>query len=462
MSAIGKIKNIILVIAVMLCTVLFAVFFGLSTEVVARAEENEYLINLTSSTIEYNGKDISAPISVTRYGEVFDDYTLTIYKDGDIVPQIKEVGTYIINVSINNTTPSVVKELTFKVTPKALKIVVGGSSEFLYSGMGYTRNVSPLGICDGDECEIITTYSGDLYDLEPGVLPVDADSYDMLFSTDNPNYVIGDVEGDTTLVITKRTLYVKVNDTQVTLGATPEFTYDVIGYVGKEDISVIERLPVVHTTATSVGVHKVKASGGQAKNYLFEYQEGHLTINDVKASGSVEGTSTTFDVSGVFAPYTSYTGTTIDAKSEEGKALVKTARDYRMLNFTSDVQLIYQLSYVTGVQVSEKIDVVFHNVTLNTDDNYVIVVIDPNGVVTQITKYEYLNGTLSFKTPSLGTVMIFKDTYNVSVLYITIACIAGFVILLFIGAKMQYRNDKRQADEAKKRREIREKGKYRW
>ena len=89
-------------------------------------------------------------------------------------------------------------------------------------------------------------------------------------------------------------------------------------------------------------------------------------------------------------------------------------------------------------------------------------VIDPNGVVTQITKYEYLNGTLSFKTPSLGTVMIFKDTYNVSVLYITIASIAGFVILLFIGAKMQYRNDKRQADEAKKRREIREKGKYRW
>ena len=133
-----------------------------------------------------------------------------------------------------------------------------------------------------------------------------------------------------------------------------------------------------------------------------------------------------------------------------------------MLNFTSDLQLVYQIDYTHGVQVSEKIDVVFHNVTLNTDDKYVIVVIDPNGVVTQITKYVYLNGTLSFKTPSLGTVMIFKDTYDTSVLLIVIGCIVAFIILLYVGSKMQYRNDKRQADEAKKRREIKEKGKYRW
>ena len=451
-----------LIVAVVMFTALFAVFFGISNEVVASAEESDYLFNLTSTSAIYNGEIVEDVVIVTKNGVDVEDYTLTYYKDDVIVPELKDAGTYTILVSIDNTTPAVTKELTFKINPKPLKIVIGGSSEFLYSGMGYTRNVSPLGLCGSDDCEIITTYTGDIDELDPGVLPVNADNYLMSFTSGNPNYEIGEIEGENVLVITKRTLYVTTNDSQVTMGGTPEFTYNIIGFVQGEDESVIETLPTVRTSASAVGVHNVIASGGKARNYNFEYQQGHLTINDIKASGRVEGTSTTFDVSGVFAPYTSYTGYTIEGKSEEGKELVKTARDYRMLNFTSDIQLIYQISYERGVQVSEKVDVVFHNVTLNTDDKYVIVVIDPNGVVTQITKYEYLNGTLSFKTPALGTIMVFKDTYNMSVLYIIIACIIAFVILLFIGARMQYRNDKRQIEDAKKRKEIREKGRYRW
>ncbi len=462
MSAIGKLKNLMLVMAVIVFIAIFATLFITSNDVIAHAEEVEYFAKLTKSSVEYNGKAFEPAVIVTKDGVDFSDYTITCYKGEEIVTELKSVGSYTVSVAINDTDPAMVIDLTFTINPKPLKVVIGGSSEFLYSGMGYTRNVSPLGICDGDEVEIITTYSGDYEDLEPGVLPVNADNYEMLFDTNNPNYVVGDVEGDARLVITKRTLYVKVNDTQITEGGTPEFTYEIIGFVGDEDESVIDVLPSVNTNASVVGVHKVNASGAKAKNYTFEYTYGNLTINDTTAFGEIEGTSITFDVSGVFAPLTSYTGYTIEGKSEEGKELVKTAREYRMLNFTSDVQYIYQISYYQGVQVSEKIDVVFHNVTLDSDDKYVIVVIDPNGVVTQITKYDYLNGTLSFKTPSLGTIMIFKDTYNMSVLYITLGAIVVFIVLLFIGAKMQYRNDKRHIDEAKKRKKLRQQGKYEW
>ena len=460
MSKVLNVKNIVIALAVVLITALFAVcFFG--GDVKASASE-EYLINLTSSTAVYAGKNLSAPIVVTKNGNVFNDYTITYTKGGEIVDGMKDVGTYGISVTINGVEPLVQKDFTFTITPKPLKIVVGGGVEFLYSGMGYTRNVSPLGEIDGEDSGIVVTYRGDLEELEPGELPVNADNYDMVFATSNPNYSIGEIEGETNLIIHKRTLKVKVNDTSVTFGETPMFTYSIIGFVGKEDESILDRKPEVRSSATAVGTHNVVASGGASQNYNFEYEVGHLTINDVKAEGKIEGTSTTFDVSGVFAPFTLYAGSTIDPKSEEGKDLVKTARDYRMLNFTSDLQLVYQIDYTHGVQVSEKIDVVFHNVTLNTDDKYVIVVIDPNGVVTQITKYEYLNGTLSFRTPSLGTVMIFKDTYDTSVLLIVLGCMILFIVLLFIGSKMQYRNDKRQADEAKKRREIKRRGKYKW
>ena len=460
MSKVFNVKSLVIALAVVIVTALFAVCF-VGNGVSASASE-EYLINLTSSSAVYAGKDIDAPIVVTKNGNTFTDYTVTYTQNGEVVSGAKDVGQYGVSVTINGVEPLVQKDFTFTVTPKPIKIVVGGSVEFLYSGMGYTRNVSPLGEVEGEDSGIVVTYIGDVKELAPGELPVNADNYDMVFSTSNPNYTIGEIEGDTSLIIKKRTLKVKVNDTSIALGETPAFTYSIIGFVGQEDESVLDRKPEVHTNATAVGTHNVTASGGADQNYSFEYEVGHLTINDVNAEGKVEGTSTSFEVSGVFAPFTMYTGFTIDPKSKEGKDLIKTARDYRMLNFTSDLQLIYQIDYTHGVQVSEKIDVVFHNVTLDTDDKYVIVVIDPNGVVTQITKYEYLNGTLSFKTPSLGTVMIFKDTYDTSVLLIIIGSIIAFIVLLFIGSKMQYRNDKRQADEAKKRRELKEKGKYRW
>lgn len=454
-------KILIPIIAVIFVTALLLVCLPFGSNVVGEAS-GEYLLEPSEYSRVYNGKVVNEPIILTKNGEAYSDYTVAYYLNGNLVSEVKDAGNYTAKVSINDTDPLVELECTFVIDPKPLKIAVGGGVEYSYTGMGYTRNVSPLGICEGDDCDIITTYRGNKEVLEPGVLPVNADNYDMVFATSNPNYSIGETEGNLNLIIKKRTLTLTVNNTSIVVGGTPEFTYTIYGFVNNEDERVLEKKPTITTTATAIGVHRVNATGAVAKNYDFDYKPGNLTINDVGALGNVEGLSTNFEVSGVFAPFTEYTGIEVSPKSEEGKEFIETARKYRMLNFTSKAKHIYDLSYVRGYQVSEKVDVVFHNVTLDTDQKYVIVIIDPNGVVTQITKYEYLNGELSFKAPSLGTVMIFEDSYDITVFLIGVGVVVIFALLLLIASKMQYRNDKKYIEEQKRKREMKRNGGYRW
>lgn len=451
-----------IVFAIALCVTLFsATFVG---SIVANAEEDNYAFNMTTTSFVYDGKERELPLEVTKNGEKFTDYTITYSTDGNPVESAKNVGNYVATITVNGVTPAVQTTFNFTVTPKPLDVVIGGANTFQYTGMGYTRDVSPLGICKGDDCDVITTYVGNNHALEPGVLPSHADSYDMQFSTSNPNYVIGNVQGDTTLIIQKRTLYVKVNNVSIKEGETPNFTMDILGYVAGDDESCIERMPTVVSNAVVVGVHQINASNGVAENYDFVYTPGYLTINGLSAVGGIEETSITIDANGVFAPSTVYVGRVIDVKSDEAKELVRTARRYRMLNFTSKASQIYQIDVENGAQISEKVKVSLSNFTsLNANENYFIVVIDPNGVVTKITKYEYINGTLSFTAPSLGTVIIFEDSYNMTVLYITIAIVAVFILALFLAERIQYRNDKRRADElAEKKKAQRNKDGYRW
>ncbi|MBQ8177840.1 MAG: hypothetical protein IJ033_01480 [Clostridia bacterium] len=463
----NKAKISLLVMAVVVAIALCAISLSFASgEVTAYAqEENNYAFSLTTRSFVYNANAVDLPLKVTYNGTEIDNYSISyIYNGTEVVDSPINAGSYVATITIDGTDPVVSSTVDFEITPKPLNLVVGGSTTFQYTGMGYSRNVSPLGICAGDACEIITSYVGTHHALEAGVLPSHADSYDMVFATSNPNYKVGEVDGETTLVIQKRTLYVKVNNTSVTFGETPEFTISIIGFVGDDDESVIEQMPAVYSNATAVGVHQIHATGGSAENYNFEYTSGYLTINGLSAIGSIEETSIEFDVDGVFAPSTVYNGTVIDPKSAEGKDYVKTARQFRMLNFTSKAAQIYQIDLENGAQLSEKITVKFNNVTtLNANDNYFIVVISPDGVVTKITKYDYINGSLTFTTPSLGTILIFEDSYNLTVLYITIAAVAAFVLMLFVAERIQYRNDKRHADEkARKRKEKRTNDGYIW
>ena len=91
-----------------------------------------------------------------------------------------------------------------------------------------------------------------------------------------------------TIVPTK--LKAKVNSTSRTYGeANPDFTITYSGFVNGEDESALITKPVVTTSAdkkSAAGVYPITISGGKAKNYTIEYEQGELTVN--KASLAIQ------------------------------------------------------------------------------------------------------------------------------------------------------------------------------
>lgn len=85
-------------------------------------------------------------------------------------------------------------------------------------------------------------------------------------------------------------LKAKVNSTSRTYGEpNSEFTITYSGFVNGEDESSLITKPVVTTSAdkkSAVGVYPITISGGKAKNYTIEYEQGELTIN--KASLAIQ------------------------------------------------------------------------------------------------------------------------------------------------------------------------------
>ena len=85
-------------------------------------------------------------------------------------------------------------------------------------------------------------------------------------------------------------LTAKVNSTSRTYGeANPNFSISYSGFVNGDDENVLTTKPTVKTTAnekSAVGTYPITISGGAAKNYTLEYEQGELTIN--KASLSIQ------------------------------------------------------------------------------------------------------------------------------------------------------------------------------
>lgn len=85
-------------------------------------------------------------------------------------------------------------------------------------------------------------------------------------------------------------LKAKVNNVSRTYGeVNPNFTISYSGFVNGENESILTIEPTVTTTAnekSAVGTYPITISGGKAKNYTFEYEQGVLTVN--KASLGIQ------------------------------------------------------------------------------------------------------------------------------------------------------------------------------
>lgn len=85
-------------------------------------------------------------------------------------------------------------------------------------------------------------------------------------------------------------LKARANSTTRTYGETnPNFTLTYSGFVNGENENVLTAKPAVSTTAnekSAVGTYPIIISGGEAKNYILEYEQGELTVN--KASLGIQ------------------------------------------------------------------------------------------------------------------------------------------------------------------------------
>ena len=101
------------------------------------------------------------------------------------------------------------------------------------------------------------------------------------------------------LTVTPALLKVTANDVTRNEGeANPEFKLTYEGFVNGEDESVLTAKPTATTTATAesvAGDYEITVSGGEAKNYTFEYKSGTLTIlavdgiDAITADGRAQG-----------------------------------------------------------------------------------------------------------------------------------------------------------------------------
>lgn len=109
----------------------------------------------------------------------------------------------------------------------------------------------------------------------------DAGSYSIVpYGAEAKNYNISYKNG--TLTVQKATLLATVGNVSRTYGEkNPEFTVTYSGFVNQEDESEILIRPQFNCKAgqwTDVGSYPIVASGAEATNYTFNYQNGVLTI----------------------------------------------------------------------------------------------------------------------------------------------------------------------------------------
>ena len=87
-------------------------------------------------------------------------------------------------------------------------------------------------------------------------------------------------------------LTAKVNDASRVYGEeNPTFTVSYTGFVNSEKESVFTTKPSITTTANAksgIGTYPITISGGEAKNYTFEYKEGTLTVKKAPLTINVD------------------------------------------------------------------------------------------------------------------------------------------------------------------------------
>lgn len=213
---------------------------------------------------------IVIPSSVTQMGEIFGkcnklrtivylSSTPPLYwtaTSNTYVPNKKSYikPSYSINTPTNIIEMISFTEDTFTYTGKTPNVIWTNNMEgytakltmpTLHSEVGTYEEIIPATFTNG--AETFTAYIPYSYTIEPVKLTAKVNKANRVYGEDNPT-----------------------------------FTISYTGFVNGENESVLTTKPAITTTAiknSEVGTYPISISGGEAKNYTIEYEEGTLTVN---------------------------------------------------------------------------------------------------------------------------------------------------------------------------------------
>lgn len=366
---------------------------------------------------------------------------------------------------------------------KPVNVSVQGSNVFTYRADAVARQHSverPLDLPDGIILKLNITYT----DVETGVTssdyPVNVGVYDMNYtltevdSNGNPVFDRNDlsgvslnyypvkyhderVENQFQIVILPATLTVYTADADMVEGGeAPELNYTIEGFYGSDNAeNSLNTLPTVELPdSLEVGVHNIVASGGSADNYVFSYVGGKLTVNSASVVATLPDSVVNINVQGEFAPGTQYVLQSYGKDSKEVDELRDYIRNYRVANWTSQLEAIYYFGAVSGGDATDEgtpLKISVSGLTLPANKDYFIVQVDSYGVVTRITNYEYADGVMTFESYSSdGALMIYSAHQNEITVAFVIAGVILILILLLIAAKVKFSNEKKDIIDRKK------------
>lgn len=188
--------------------------------------------------------------------------TLPSFSGCNLIQSVIYLGNRV-SIDLNNVNFYYVKDL-----------VTWSSTEFNYTGLApsptYTCNL-PAGFMPTNASELpVLEKNAGSYSTK---VPITFANDDMSFTADIPyTYTINPVK-----------LTAKVKEASRLYGdGNPQFSSEYSGFVNNEDASVVTSNGSYTTTATEksdVGTYAIKQSGATAQNYVFEYEDGTLTVN---------------------------------------------------------------------------------------------------------------------------------------------------------------------------------------
>jgi hypothetical protein len=300
------------------------------------------------------------------------------------------------------------------VNPLGVGVVFHGDTRPTYTG-------NPL-------MPLTATVTGDNNHLLVQIVPinaVNAGTYTAVARLVNSNYTI--VGNDSaTFEIVRRAVTVSFAPFNALPGEVPDnvqfFFNSFVGGDTEESVfsAAAARRPAIQSIPNSAGVHRIRASGAQAANYTFVYEEGLVTVaqNALSAQGG--------DVTGNFTPDARLA---IEEVSEGARfnTAGTAARSHSMFR---DADRVFAITLDNGSFNGGTVTVRLNLAGTQVDSSSTLLFIDTRGNVTVVDNARFEDGYIIFDAPDLGRLVITKS--HVPMSFIAILAFAVIVVLIVV------------------------------